>query len=68
MRDKGMRELKRRLHVSGFIVAKTNGGHLRITHVLMAGPYFAAATPSDHRAMKNIVAELRRRTSRRVAL
>jgi len=38
----------------------TRGGHLKITRPGIRGCVHCAATPSDHRALKNIAAQVRR--------
>lgn len=56
-------ELRQQLTDKGFHVEQTSGGHLRITH--QHHPQLAAitgSTPSDRRAMANLVAHLRRST------
>jgi hypothetical protein len=55
------RELRRKLQRDGFMTSVTPGGHLRIEHDGMRGPVFAARTPSDHRAVRNTLAMLRRK-------
>lgn len=47
--------------VEGFDVSMTRGNHLRIEHPDLQGPVFAASTPSDWRAERNLRALLRRR-------
>lgn len=42
----------------GWKVASTNGGHYKWLSPL-GGFFFTAATPSDHRALKNIKRDLR---------
>lgn len=56
-----MRQSRRELARSGFTVTKTSGGHWRFEHPQMDGPVFAADTPSDHRAVKNLLALVRRK-------
>lgn len=56
-----MRKLRRALQRDGFSVAKTRGGHWRFEHPEMLGPVFGPDTPSDHRGVKNLRAELKRR-------
>lgn len=55
-----MGQLITKLEDQGWQASLTSGGHYRL-----AGPegqlYFAPATPSDYRAIRNVVAELRRR-------
>jgi len=49
----------RKLRRNGYIVRMTNN-HLRITHPSLPVPVFAAGTPSDHRALHNLRAHLKR--------
>ena len=59
-----MKEARRDLERQGFTATKTRGGHWRFEHSDMDGPVFAADTPSDYRAIKNLYAMLRRKTRR----
>ena len=56
-----MKQYRRHLTHLGFVVTKTRGGHWRFEHPDMDGPVFGADTPSDHRAMKNLFATVRRK-------
>jgi predicted RNA binding protein YcfA (HicA-like mRNA interferase family) len=56
-----MVEYRRDLERNGFSVALTRGGHIRISHPYMNGAVFAASTPSDHRAIHNLRALIRRK-------
>jgi predicted RNA binding protein YcfA (HicA-like mRNA interferase family) len=56
-----MKEARRELERQGFTATKTRGGHWRFEHPDMDGPVFAPDTPSDHRAVKNLYAMLRRK-------
>jgi predicted RNA binding protein YcfA (HicA-like mRNA interferase family) len=56
-----MTEYRLDLERSGFSTTLTRGGHVRISHPLMNGPVFAASTPSDHRAIRNVRALIRRK-------
>jgi len=56
-----MKEVRRALERDGFTAIKTRGGHWRFDHPHMSGPVFAPDTPSDHRAIKNLMALLRRK-------
>lgn len=47
---------------AGWTIRRTGGGHLRWTGPNGEGPVFTASTPSDHRAIQNIKATLRRAT------
>lgn len=44
----------------GWYAEKTNGGHIRLRHPDVSQVVHIASTPSDHRAMKNIDALLKR--------
>ncbi len=57
-----MKKVRRRLERLGFIATKTRSGHWKFGHPNMEGVVFAAGTPSDHRAIKNFLAELQRKT------
>nr|WP_288356111.1 hypothetical protein [uncultured Pseudomonas sp.] len=46
----------------GWVVTRTQGGHLRFTKTGCA-PIFTSSTPSDHRAGRNARAQLRRAQS-----
>jgi len=48
------------LERAGYIVNKTNGQHLRVTHPTKPGVVFMGGTPSDNRAFKNAQSALRR--------
>jgi predicted RNA binding protein YcfA (HicA-like mRNA interferase family) len=54
------RDLIRLAERDGWTVRYTAGGHLRLEHPDAAGPVFATATPSDHRAARNTLAQMRR--------
>jgi hypothetical protein len=56
-----MKQYRRQLERLGFVVTKTRGGHWRFEHAQMDEPVFGADTPSDHRAMKNLFATVRRK-------
>ncbi len=49
----------------GFEVARTRNGHLKFTKPGYP-PVFTSSTPSDHRAIKNTLAQLRRLRPRRL--
>lgn len=55
-----MKQVRRALEKEGFTAVRTRGGHWRISHPMMIGPVFAPSTPSDHRALKNLKALMRR--------
>lgn len=44
----------------GFEVAQTNGGHTRLTDPTTGQVIFAAGSPSDRRAVRNVEAKMRR--------
>lgn len=48
----------RMAQAQGWVITKTNGGHLRWT-APTGGFVFTASTPSDNRAIKNIMRDLR---------
>jgi predicted RNA binding protein YcfA (HicA-like mRNA interferase family) len=52
--------LVRQAESEGWLVERTNGGHLRLTHPNGA-VVFCAWSPSDSRAVKNVRALLRRK-------
>jgi predicted RNA binding protein YcfA (HicA-like mRNA interferase family) len=52
--------LVRELELAGYIVNKTNGSHLKVTHPTRPGTVFMGATPSDNRSWKNARSTLRR--------
>lgn len=54
-------ELETYVKGRGWRVDRCNGGHLKITHPKIPGPVFTSATPSDHRVVANVKAEIRRR-------
>lgn len=56
-----MKQMRRALEKEGFTAIKTRGGHWRFDHPMMIGPVFAPNTPSDHRALKNLQALMRRK-------
>ena len=56
-----MSKLLRDLERHGFTATRTNGGHLRFSHPAISGWVFGPSTPSDHRAVKNLVATLKRK-------
>lgn len=49
-----------KLRRDGWSVERTNGGHLRLVHADASAPVFAAATPGDQRAWRNLCAQMRR--------
>lgn len=54
-------EFLRRARRDGWQASPTRGGHVRLEHPDAAGPVIAPSTPSDHRAMANAMAEMRRK-------
>lgn len=55
------RDLEDTARELGYTIGRTGGGqHLKITHPRVKSPIFASATPSDHRALKNIVSKMKR--------
>jgi hypothetical protein len=54
------RDLIRHATAAGWRVSRTSGGHLRLEHRDATMPVFTASTPSDHRAMRNALATMRR--------
>lgn len=54
------RDLYRAATADGWSVEPTNNGHLRWTHPAASRPVFSASSPSDHRAVLNVRARLRR--------
>jgi len=58
--SRAARDLIRRAAAAGWSVAPTRGGHLRFTHPEASVPVFTASTPSDHRALANALATMRR--------
>lgn len=59
MSSKEIRQIVRRLKRKGFKVKMTKKSHVCVT--TPQGPVFCASTPSDKRAMQNIVAMLKRK-------
>jgi predicted RNA binding protein YcfA (HicA-like mRNA interferase family) len=57
---KQMTEVCRRLQREGFSVSRTRKGHLRFSSPDLISPVFAPSTPSDHRAVTNLIATLKR--------
>lgn len=59
MNQKDIRKLRKELTNQGFNVRTTRRGHLLVERegVVVAG---LAGTPSDHRSIKNSIAQLRR--------
>jgi hypothetical protein len=50
----------RQLRRDGFTAEVTGGGHWRLTHPGLLAPVFAAATPSDRRAVHKLRTTIRR--------
>jgi predicted RNA binding protein YcfA (HicA-like mRNA interferase family) len=59
------RDLLREARRNGWSVTRTGGDHLRLQHPQAAGPVFAGSTPSDHRAIRHVRAEMRRQLRRK---
>jgi predicted RNA binding protein YcfA (HicA-like mRNA interferase family) len=59
MSRREMRQLMRRVEKQGFTTENTNGGHVKITSP-DGKPIFASSSPSDGRAIKNLISQLRR--------
>jgi predicted RNA binding protein YcfA (HicA-like mRNA interferase family) len=55
-----IKKTRRAIEQLGWRTERTQGGHLRCMHPRAAHPVFAACTPSDYRAWKNLQAHLRR--------
>lgn len=53
-----VKDLIRAAEARGWTSERTHGGHVKLS--LRKHVYFVAATPSDHRAIKNAAAALRR--------
>lgn len=56
-----MMKLVRMLERDGFTAVHTGGGHLCLRHPGFSGCVFTSSTPSDHRAVKNLRAMLKRK-------
>lgn len=59
MIPKDLRKLLDRAAREGWVSVHTKGGHLCLIHTNGARVY-AASTPSDHRALRNLEADMRR--------
>lgn len=59
-RHREMDAVIRRLRREGFTATIAGCGHWRITHPDLATPVFASSTPSDRRAIHNLLAMARR--------
>lgn len=58
---KAHRELESRLEPLGWaVVGFTGGGHLRLRHHPSGAAWITPSTPSDCRAVRNLLADLRR--------
>ena len=55
-----MTNLQRRLRKQGYVITQTRSLHLAVTHPAKPGTVHMPSTPSDHRAIRNAVAQLRR--------
>jgi len=47
----------------GWEISMTRGTHVRLVHPEAKGPVFVSLTPSDHRAQKNMLSDMRRALS-----
>ena len=61
--NREMRQLRDRLEADGYQCTKTGGGHWRITRSDMRTPVYAADTPSDRRAILNLMTQIRRESA-----
>lgn len=57
---KEIKQLFKDLEKNGYTVTDTRGGHKAIRHPQKPGVVHSASTPSDHRGLKNLKAQLRR--------
>jgi predicted RNA binding protein YcfA (HicA-like mRNA interferase family) len=57
MKARDLRQLAKR---AGWTISTTGGGHLRLEHPEANGPVITGSTPSDHRAIRNAVAQMKR--------
>lgn len=57
---KRMKQLHAELVAAGFTVEGTGGGHIKVYKPGQRGVVFMSATPSDGRAFKNALGDLRR--------
>jgi predicted RNA binding protein YcfA (HicA-like mRNA interferase family) len=57
MKARDLRQLAKR---AGWTISTTNGGHLRLEHPEANGPVITGSTPSDHRAIHQARAAMRR--------
>ena len=53
-------KMRREIARLGWRTERTRGGHLRCSHPLAAHYIYAATTPSDYRAWKNLQASMKR--------
>lgn len=60
MSSKEIAKLIRQLEAQGFTVRRTKGNHYLVRDAAGRAIATLAATPSDHRGAKNVLAELRR--------
>lgn len=57
-----MRDIERAARDQGWRIERTSAGHLKFLHPDPAqGTVIASGTPGDQRAIKNLLAQLRRR-------
>lgn len=55
------RRLRAEASSGGWTLRRTSKGHLKFTHPDVEGCVYASGTPSDHRALENTLAEMRRK-------
>ena len=53
-------KMRREIARLGWRTERTSGGHLRCSHPRAAHYIYAASTPSDYRAWKNLQASMKR--------
>jgi predicted RNA binding protein YcfA (HicA-like mRNA interferase family) len=53
-------KMRREIARLGWRTERTRGGHFRCSHPLAAHYIYAASTPSDYRAWKNLQASMKR--------
>ena len=58
---KEIKRIVKALETQGFYVERSGKGHLKVKNERGGTVYVMPSTPSDHRSLKNTVAELRRK-------